>query len=80
MGLKFEGGPFFFPGFGRGKRSPSTRADGNSPVSAVTFRMSASVGQINGKVIQIELNYSDQSNLIRIKINVFLKVIRIELN
>ena len=40
----------------------------------------ASVGQINGKVIQIELNYSDQSNLIRIKINVFLKVIRIELN
>ena len=39
-----------------------------------------SVGQINGKVIQIELNYSDQSNLIRIKINVFLKVIRIELN
>ena len=39
-----------------------------------------SVGQINGKVIQIELNYSDQSNLIRIKINVFLRVIRIELN
>ena len=39
-----------------------------------------SVGQINGKVIQIELKYSDQSNLIRIKINVFLKVIRIEFN
>ena len=39
-----------------------------------------SVRQINDKVIQIESNYSDQSNLIRIKITVFLKVIRIKLN
>ena len=43
-------------------------------------RVLISVGQINGKVIQIELNYSDQSNLIWIKIDVFLKVIRIKLN
>ena len=42
--------------------------------------MLISVVQINGKVIQIKLDYSEQSNLILIKINGILKVIRIELN
>ena len=44
------------------------------------YLISTSVVQINGKVIQIKFNYSAQSNLILIKINGILKVIRIELN